>query len=143
MTDRVNIRSYHILVDAPAEVVFDFVSDLNNLPRWSIHWCRGIRLVDDGVMVTTSSEGEMYFSVTGDRESGVLDWWSGPTKDEAKRWPTRVIDVPDGRALYQLTAILGDHLPPNIDQWFNDELGMIKQLVEEETVAAWDRSRVA
>ena len=143
MTDRLNIRNYHVVVDAPADVVFDFVSDLNNLPRWSIHWCKSIRLVDDGALVTTSSEGEVYFGVTGDRESGVLDWWSGPTKETAQRWPTRVTDLVDGRSLYVLTAILGTRMPPNIDQWFADELGMIKQLVEAQAVAAWDGSSAA
>ena len=143
MNDRVNIRSYHVLIEAPAEVVFNFVNDVSNLPRWSIHWCKGIRLVDDGAIVTTASGNEVHFSVSGDRETGVLDWWAGPTKALAKRWPSRVTDCPDGQALYQLTAILADGFPPNIDQWFNDELGMIKQLVEEQMVAAWEGSTAA
>jgi Polyketide cyclase / dehydrase and lipid transport len=140
MADRANIRSYHILVDAPADVVFDFVTDLNNLPRWSIHWCKGVRLVDDGAIVTTSSGTDMYFRVFADRDTGVLDWWSGPTKETAQRWPTRVTELADGRSLYQVTAILQGPLPPNIDQWFDDELGMIKRLVEEQAVVAWDGS---
>ena len=143
MTDRVNIRSYHVVVDAPAEVVFDFVSDLSNVPRWSIHWCRAIRLVDDGAIVTTASGNDVYFGVTGDRETGVLDWWSGPTKETAMRWPTRVVELADGRSLYQLTALLAPSAPPNVDQWFADELGMIKQLVEAQAVAAWEGSTAA
>ena len=143
MTDRVNIRSYHIVVDAPAEIVFDFVSDLSNLPRWSLHWCKGIRLVDDGATVTTASGSDVYFGITGDRDSGVLDWWSGPTKDAAQRWPTRVVELSDGRSLYQVTALLAPQMPPNVDQWFNDELAMIKQLVEAQAVAAWEGSPAA
>ena len=139
MSDRLNIRSYHIIVDAPADVVFDFVRDLSNLPRWSIHWCKGVRLLDEGAMVTTP-QGEVYFGVTSDPETGVLDWWSGPTKESAQRWPTRVTDVPDGRSLYQLTALLADAAPPNVDQLFADELGMIKRLVEEQAVAPWERA---
>ena len=140
MTDRLNIRSYHVVVDAPADVVFDFVSDLTNVPHWSIHWCKGIRLIDGGAIVTTSSGTEVYFGMTGDRESGVLDWWAGPTKETAQRWPTRVVELADGRSLYQLTALLAPQAPPNVDQWFNDELGMIKQLVEAQAVAAWEGS---
>ena len=140
MTDRLNIRSYHVLIDAPADEVFDFVTDLNNLPRWSIHWCRGIRLLDDGAIVTTASGSEVFFGVTGDRESGVLDWWSGPTKETSQRWPTRVVELPDGRSLYQVTALLAPEAPPNVDQWFDDELGKIKELVESQAVAAWEGS---
>jgi uncharacterized membrane protein len=130
-----NIRSYHVVVDAPAEAVFDAVTDLRNMPRWAIHFCKGIRLVDDhGAMVMTPS-GEVYFGVTGDRDSGVIDWWSGPTMEAAERWPTRVVGLPGGRSLYQVTALLSDNVPPSIDQWFADELGALKLLVEGQLVA--------
>lgn len=136
MSDAVSIRSFHVVVDAPAEVVFDFVSDVANLPRWSIHFCKGMRLVDGGAMVITPSGAEVYFGITGDRDLGIVDWWSGPTMETAQRWPTRVTGLPDGRSLYQVTAIFGDRLPPNLDQWFGDELGAIKRLVEEELIVS-------
>jgi uncharacterized membrane protein len=136
MTDGVDVRSFHVVVDAPAEVVFDFVNDLRNLPRWAIHFCKGIRLSDEGAIVT-SPAGEVYFGITSDRDRGVLDWWSGPTMECAERWPTRVTGLPDGRSLYHVTAILmGRAFQPSIDQHFADELGMLKRLVEEQTVAA-------
>lgn len=56
----------------------------------------------------------------------------------AQRWPTRVVGLPDGRSLYEVTAILGDaeSNAQNLEQMFADELGMLKRLVEEQTVAA-------
>src|SRR6266496_3832711 len=99
MSENANIRSFHIVIDAPPEAVFDFVNDLSTLPRWAFHFCKGIRLVDDGAMVTTRS-GEMYFGVTGDRDTGVLDWWAGPTRETAQRWPTRVVGLAGDRTLY-------------------------------------------
>lgn len=136
MTDAVNVRCFHVVVDVPAEVVFDYVNDLRNLPSWSIHFCQSIRLVDDGAIVTSPS-GEVYFAITSNRDSGVLDWWSGPTMESAERWPTRVTGLPDGRSVYYVTAILmGRAFPPNIDQLFADELGTLKRLVEEQKVAA-------
>lgn len=138
----VAIRSFHVLVDAPPEAVFDFVRDLRNLPSWSVHFCRGIRLTDDGAMVQ-SPAGEVYFGVTGDRDFGVLDWWSGPTMESAERWPTRVVALPDGRSVYQVTAIFPETVPPNVDQWFADELGMLKQLVEERSARIWEEGEIA
>jgi uncharacterized membrane protein len=136
MADAVDVRSFHVVVDAPAEVVFDFVNDLENLPRWAYRWCKAIRLVDDGAIVSTAG-GEVYFGITSDRDSGVLDWWSGPTMESAERWPTRVTGLPDGRSLYEVTAIsVGRAFPPNIEEHFADELGMLRQLVEEQKVAA-------
>src|ERR1051325_7413644 len=95
-----NIRSYQVIVNAPPETVYDVVTDLTNLPRWAFHFCKGVRLTDDGAAVTTA-RGEVYFGTTGDRDLGVIDWWSGPTMQTAERWPTRVVPLPDGRSLYQ------------------------------------------
>lgn len=134
MSHAVTVRNFHVIVDAPMESVFDFVNDLGNLPLWAIHFCKGIRLVPGGAIVTTLS-GEVYFGVTGDRDSGVLDWWSGPTMESAQRWPTRVTGLPDGRSLYNVTAIFGDAVPPNMDQIFTEELGELKRLVEKEQPA--------
>jgi hypothetical protein len=130
-----NIRSYHVVVDAPAEAVLDFVTDLRNMPRWAIHFCKDIRLVEGGAVVTTPS-GEVYFGVTADRESGVIDWWSGPTIETAERWPTRVVALSGGRSLYQVTALLADAAPPNVDQLLADALGALKRLVEQESMQA-------
>ena len=135
MSDSVNIRSYHVVVDAPAEVVFDFVNDLRNLPKWSIHWCKGVRLIDGGAVVTSPS-GDVYFGITSDRDTGVLDWWSGPTMETAERWPTRVVGLGDERSLYVVIAVFHGALPPNVDQMFADELGALKRLVEEQKVTA-------
>ena len=135
MSQALNIRTYHTVVDAPAEAVFDYIMDLGNLSRWSIHWCKDVRLVPDGAIVTTAG-GDLYFGITGDRDSGILDWWAGPTMETARRWPTRVVGLPDGRTLYVVTALLADSAPPNVDQWFNEELSMLKQQVEEQLVPA-------
>ncbi len=131
MSHAVTIRTYDVIVDATPESVFDFVNDLTNLPRWAFHFCKDIRLIPDGAIVTAPS-GEVYFGVTGDRDLGVLDWWSGSTMESAERWPTRVVALPGGRSLYHVTAIFGSVVPPNIDELFADELGALKRLVEAE-----------
>lgn len=140
MSETPSIRSFHVIIDAPPEAVFDFVSDLRNLPSWSLHFCKGIRLTEDGAIVRSPS-GDVYFGVTGDRDFGVLDWWCGPTMETAERWPTRVVALPDGRSVYQVTAIFRDALPANVDQLFADELGALKRLVEEQAVEAWETGR--
>lgn len=138
MSDAVNVRNFHVIVDAPAEALFDFVTDLANMPRWSIHFCKDVRLIADGAIVTSPS-GEVYFGVTGDRDLGVLDWWCGPTMETAQRWPTRIVGLPDDRCLYNVTAIFGEAVPPNVDQLFADELGTLRDLVEEQQLAAWEQ----
>ena len=135
MRETVNIRSYSVIIDAPAEVVFDFVNDLANLPRWAIHFCTGVRLLDNGAMVATPA-GEVYFDVISDRDSGVIDWWSGPTMETAQRWPTRVVGLPEDRSIYVVTAILGERVPPHFDAWIAEELDALRGAVEEQLALA-------
>lgn len=128
MSQAINIREQHVVIDAPAESVFDFVTDLRNLPAWAVHFCKGIRLVPDGAIVTAPS-GEMYFGTTGDRDLGVIDWWAGPTIEKAQRWPTRVVPIGD-RSLYSVTMIFGEQVPPSVEQHMAEELANLKRLVE-------------
>jgi hypothetical protein len=142
MSDAVNIRQLHVVVDAPAEAIFDFVSDLRNLPRWAFHFCKGVRLVSDGAIVTAPS-GEVYFGTTGDRDLGVLDWWAGPTIEKAQRWPTRVVPLDGNRTLYTVTMIFGPTVPPAVEQHMTEELATLKRLVEAGAVAAEPAAAVA
>ena len=137
MSDAMSIRSFHVIIDAPPEAVFDFLRDLRNFPLWAVHFCKGIRLIPDGAIVQSPS-GEVYFGMTGERDLGVLDWWCGPTMETAERWPTRVVALPDGRSVYQFTAIFPGPVAPNVDQLFAEELAALKRLVEEQTALAWE-----
>jgi hypothetical protein len=142
MSETVAIRGFHVIIDAPPEAVFDFVNDLRNLPSWAIHFCKDIRLTDDGAIVRSPS-GEVYFGVSGDRDIGVLDWWCGPTMETAERWPTRVVGLSDGRSLYQVTAIFAGPQPPNIERLVADELATLRRLVEAQAVDAWELGSVS
>ena len=141
MSQAINIRQQHIVIDAPAEAVFDFVSDLRNLPAWAVHFCKGIRLVSDGAIVTAPS-GEMYFGTTGDRDLGVLDWWAGPTIEKAERWPTRVVPI-GNRSLYTVTMIFGAQVPPSVEQHLAEELANLKRLVEATHIEVREPASVA
>jgi hypothetical protein len=134
MSDAVTIRNYHVIIDATVEPVYDVVADLRTLPQWAYHFCKSVRLVDNGAIIVTP-RGEQYFGITGDRDLGVLDWWAGPTMETAERWPTRLVPLPDGRSLYNVTAIFGPAVPPNLDEHFSDELGALKQLAEAAVVS--------
>jgi hypothetical protein len=121
----------HVVVDAPPSAVFDFLVDLRNMPAWSIHFCQAIRVEGDGAWVR-SPQGEVYFAVRADARTGVVDWVSGPTRECATCWPTRVAALPNGASLYTVTALLrAEDDAAECERLFADELGMLKRLVEE------------
>ena len=133
------IRSFHVVIDAPAPVVFAFIRNVANLPQWSVHFAKGgVQLDRDGGAYVESPAGRVYFTITGDEATGVLDWWSGPSKTVLKRWPTRVVSLSQGTTLYQVTALLSpeEAQMPNLEQIFDDELGTLKQVVERQGVTA-------
>lgn len=49
-----------------------------------------------------------------------------------------MVGQPDGRSLYEVTAIFSGALPPNIDELFADELDALERLVEEQAASAWE-----
>lgn len=50
-------RSAAITVDAPAERVFEYLSNVENLPRWATEFARELRS-DDGRYVVVNGLGE-------------------------------------------------------------------------------------
>ena len=120
----------HVVVDAPPRAVFAFLADLRNMPAWSIHFCKAIHVEGDEAWVR-SPQGEVYFATRADARTGVVDWVSGPTKESATCWPTRVVALPNGASLYTVTALLGEGDDPGeCERLFADELGALKRLVE-------------
>ena len=137
MSTTLEIIYPHVVVNAPARAVFDFVADLRNMPAWSIHFCKGMRFEGDGARVQTP-HGEVYFAARADAATGVIDWIMGPSKDRATTWPTRVVSLPDGSALFTVTALCDPNGEPaaTVERLFADELGMLKSLVEQRHAAA-------
>jgi hypothetical protein len=126
----------HVVIDAPPSAIFAFLTDLRNMPAWSIHFCKGIRVEGDEAWVQTP-QGEAYFAIRPDAPTGVVDWVTGPTKESATSWPTRVVALPSGASLYTVTALLGEKDDASAcERLFADELGMLKRLVEERVARA-------
>jgi hypothetical protein len=48
---------------------------------------------------------EFYFRIAADPETGVIDMYAGPTKDELALFPTRVVALPDGRSASSFTMV--------------------------------------
>ena len=121
------------VVDAPRHQVFALLSDIERLPEWATEFARELRREGDDYKVVNGL-GEFYFSIAADEDSGVIDMFAGPSKDEMAVFPTRAVALPDGRAAYSFTMFQG---PGMSDELFEAqhaslqrEFGNIERLLD-------------
>jgi hypothetical protein len=93
--------------------VFDYMSDIRNLPEWATEFARELREEDGGFKVVNNL-GEFVFEIRSDEETGVIDMYAGPTREELAVFPTRVIELPDGRTSYSFTMFQGPGMPTDL-----------------------------
>lgn len=96
--------------DAPAREVFDFLADIENLPDWATEFAR--RLERDGEdYKVVNGLGELYFDVSADAATGVIDMYAGPAKDQMALFPTRVVSLPGGTSAFTFTMFQAPGMP--------------------------------
>jgi hypothetical protein len=106
-------RTVTTLLDAPRERVYDYLSKVENLPRWATEFARELRYVD-GKPKVVNGLGEFYFSIEGDPATGVIDMYAGPTEDSLALFPTRVVSLPGGGSAYSFTMFQAPEMPDEL-----------------------------
>src|SRR3954447_17756620 len=101
------------VLDCPRCAVFEYLADIEHLPDWATEFARELRREGDDYKVVNGL-GEFYFSIEADRESGVIDMFAGPAKDELAVFPTRAVALPDGRTAYSFTMFQGPGMPDKL-----------------------------
>jgi len=101
------IKTAAVLLTTTKRNVVEFLSKIENLPKWATEFCRELRIVDGRHKVVTCDPEtpELYFSIRADHGSGVIDMFAGPTPEQLWTFPTRVVDLPDGNCVYLFTMI--------------------------------------
>ena len=95
-------RTVTTVIDASAEDVFSFLSDVDNLPIWATDFARELKYVDGRAKVVNGL-GEFFFEIRSDPETGVIDMLAGPTEDALLCFPTRVVTTPAGGSAFTFT----------------------------------------
>ena len=106
---------------APRDAVFDYVSDIEHLPEWATEFARELKREGDDYKVVNGL-GEFFFEIRADPRTGVIDMFAGPTKDRMAVFPTRVIDLHDGRTAYTFTMFQGPDMPDELFEAQRDSL---------------------
>ncbi|HKR55316.1 MAG TPA: hypothetical protein VJS20_03385 [Gemmatimonadales bacterium] len=97
-------QTHTLELNAPAEKVFEFLSKVENLPKWAVVFCLGIERRDGRWWVKTP-DGELLFRIEADARTRVVDMYFGPAEDKMMVAPARVVGLPDRRSLFLFTVI--------------------------------------
>jgi hypothetical protein len=106
-------RTITAVLDASKDVVFDYLSRLENLPDWATEFAQELKYVD-GKPKVVNGVGEFYFAIDADRKSGVIDMYAGPTEEELALFPTRVVALGEGKSAYSFTMFKAPGMPDEL-----------------------------
>ena len=111
-----------IAIDAPAEEVFDFVADLEKLPKWAIGFAKAIRSENGRWLVTTGNGEEIAIRAVTNPQFGVVDYHMSPAPGVEFPAVSRV--VPNGGgAEYVFTMFQLPGMPDEVFEQQIAELG--------------------
>jgi hypothetical protein len=114
------------VLSAGAEEVFAYLADVDNLPDWATEFARRLERHGDDYKVVNGL-GEFFFEIRSDPDTGVIDMYSGPTKDEMALFPTRVVPLPDGGSAFTFTMFQAPGMP---DELFESQHASLRRELE-------------
>ena len=106
-------RTVTAVLEAPKDVVFDYLARIENLPDWATDFAHELKY-EDGRAKVVNRLGEFYVSINADRETGVIDMYAGPTEDELALFPTRVVALAEDKSAYSFTMFKAPGTPDEL-----------------------------
>jgi hypothetical protein len=110
-------RTVTAVLDAPKEEVFDYLSKVENLPKWATEFARELTY-EGGMAKVVNGRGEFYFAIDADAATGVIDMYAGPTPGELGLFPARVVGLPGNASVFSFTMF---QLPGMPDELFESQ----------------------
>ena len=114
------------VLPVPRARVFEYMSDIRNLPEWATEFARELR-EEDGEYRVLNNLGELVFEIRADERTGVIDMYAGPSREQLAVFPTRAVRLPDGRTSYSFTMFQGPGMP---DELFESQHASLKREFE-------------
>lgn len=109
-----HIHPLTITVAAPRDTVFNFLADIENLPKWAGAWCERLAL-QRGRWWALTSEGEQMMDMETSAGTGVIDLRAGVSPERFRLLPIRVVALSTRRTLISFLLIEG---PDETDEAF-------------------------
>jgi len=106
-------RTVTTVISAPRDDVFEYLSNIDNLPDWATEFARELRW-EGGEALIRNGLGEFVFRIAADPKTGVIDMFAGPTPDELALFPTRVVGLPAGDTAFTFTMFQAPGMPDEL-----------------------------
>ncbi len=106
-------RTVTAVLDAPKDLVFDFLSRIDNLPDWATDFAQELKY-EDGRAKVVNGLGEFYFRIDADATTGVIDMYAGPSEQELALFPTRVVPLGEAKSAYSFTMFKVPGMPDEL-----------------------------
>ena len=90
------------MVTVPKDTVFAFLSNTENLPKWSTKFVKKIILAD-GKYKAITPIGEVFIRLDTNEKAGLIDIYAGPTEDNMTPAYLRIIPLPDDSTAVMFT----------------------------------------
>lgn len=116
-----NAITASLVVSASQQRTFDYISDIKNLPKWAVEFCKELKVVE-GKHIAVTPMGELYITYRADEKTGVIDMLSGPTEESMEANPTRVISLADNKSMFLFTLFQGPDMPDEVFQTQGESL---------------------
>lgn len=101
-----HIHPLTVTVAAPRDTVFNFLADIENLPKWAGAWCERLAL-QRGRWWALTSEGEQVMDMETSAGTGVIDLRAGVSPERFRLLPIRVVALSTRRTLISFLLIEG------------------------------------
>ena len=119
------------VVESPKTKVFDFLSNIENLPKWSTQFIQKVMLVD-GKYKALTPVGEVFLRYETDRNTGVIDIYAGSTEKQMTCAFLRVVSFSENSSGVTFTFFQYPDVDDSIWQifceWIKIEVGNIKKM---------------
>ncbi len=116
-----NIRTLAVTVSTPRDTVFNFLADIENLPRWAAGFCERLYL-ERGRWKALTSQGELFCDLEASAGTGVIDLRMGSSLDRMALLPLRVLTLSARETLVTVAFIQAPEWPARLAQRDGDEL---------------------
>ncbi len=118
------------MVSSPGDKVFEFLSNIENLPKWSTKFVKKLTRAGDKYTALTPM-GDVFIRLDADRKAGLIDIYAGPTEDNMTPAYMRIISLPGGSTAVMFTFFQYDSTPDAIwkifCEWIKVEVENIRK----------------